>query len=36
MIAKSGNRFSKKIMLQQNVMIAKSGNRFSKKIMLSI
>jgi hypothetical protein len=34
MIRKSGNRFSEKIMLQQNCMIRKSGNRFSEKIML--
>jgi len=34
MTPKSGNRFSEKIMLQQESVIAKSGNRFSEKIML--
>jgi hypothetical protein len=34
MIPKSGNRFSEKIMLEQQSMISKSGNRFSEKIML--
>jgi hypothetical protein len=36
MIRKSGNRFSDKIMLnQEQSMIRKSGNRFSDKIMLN-
>jgi len=30
MIPKSGNRFSEKIMRQQNRMIPKSGDRFSE------
>jgi len=35
MIPKSGNRFSEKIMLQQELRtIPKSGNRFTQKIML--
>ncbi len=34
MIPKSGNRFSDKIMREQNSMIPKNGNRFSDKIML--
>jgi hypothetical protein len=36
MIPKSGNRFSEKIMLQQESMIPKSGNPFSEKIMLNL